>query len=72
MSNTSRLITRRKLLALMSAALLSRNSLRAQDGMASRGLAPAPRPKPSGKSFGLDSSTWLHRRDCEHRQSVAR
>ena len=52
MSNTSRLITRRELLALLSAALLSGNPLRGQDGMASRGLAPAPRPKPSGRSFG--------------------
>ena len=52
MSDAARLMTRRKLLALMSAALLSRNSLLGQDGMASRGLAPAPRPKPSGKSFG--------------------
>src|ERR1035441_2129672 len=51
MSNTSRMITRRKLLALMSAAFLSRSSLRGQDGMASRGLAPAPRAKPSGRSF---------------------
>src|SRR5580700_5583339 len=46
-----RLMTRRELIALMSAAMLSRNPLRAQDGMASRGLAPAPRPKPSGKAF---------------------
>ena len=52
MPNTSRLITRRELLALMSAALLSGSSLRGQEGMASRGLAPAPRPKPSGRSFG--------------------
>ena len=51
MSNTSRLVTRRKLLALMSAALLSRSPLRGQDGMASRGVAPAPRAKPSGKTF---------------------
>src|SRR5580692_9394711 len=51
MTTTSMLMTRRKLLALMSAALLSRNSLRGQEGMASRGLAPAPRAKPSGRAF---------------------
>jgi hypothetical protein len=46
-------LTRRELLALMPAALLSRSLLRGQEGgMASRGLAPAPRPKPSGKPFG--------------------
>jgi enediyne biosynthesis protein E4 len=45
--------TRRELLALMSTTLLSRSLLRGQEGgMASRGLAPAPRPKASGKPFG--------------------
>jgi enediyne biosynthesis protein E4 len=37
----------------MSSVLLSRTVLSGQEsGMASRGLAPAPRPKPSGKPFG--------------------
>jgi hypothetical protein len=45
--------TRRELLALMSTTLLSRSLLRGQEGgMASRGLAPAPRPKSSGRPFG--------------------
>src|ERR1700691_2609504 len=47
------ILTRREMLALMSTTLLSRSLLRGQEaGMASRGLAPAPRPKTSGRPFG--------------------
>ena len=49
----SRILTRREMLTLMSTTLVSGSLLRAQEaGMATRGLAPAPRPKFSGKPFG--------------------
>jgi hypothetical protein len=53
MENMRKILTRREMLALMPTALLSATLLRGQEaGMATRGLAPTPRPKPSGKPFG--------------------
>jgi enediyne biosynthesis protein E4 len=47
-----RILTRREMLALTSATILSSPTLPSQEaGMATRGLAPAPRPKFSGKPF---------------------
>jgi hypothetical protein len=47
------ILTRREMLTLMSTTLVSGSLLRAQEaGMATRGLAPTPRPKFSGKPFG--------------------
>ena len=49
----TRILTRREMLTLMSATMMSETLLRGQEGgMASRGLAPSPRPKFSGKPFG--------------------
>jgi enediyne biosynthesis protein E4 len=55
-------LTRRELLTLLSGTIISGTmvsgtmfsgaALRGQDGMASRGLAPTARPKPSGRPFG--------------------
>ncbi len=52
MRNAHKILTRRELLTLMSSAFLSRTFLHGQEaGMASRGLAPTPRSKPSGRPF---------------------
>jgi len=46
------MMTRRQLIALISSALFSRVVMQGQEGgMASRGLKPTPRPKPSGRPF---------------------
>jgi enediyne biosynthesis protein E4 len=53
-------LTRRELLALISGTMITGTMLRGQDGMASRGLAPAARPKPSGKPFGVRFTDVAH------------
>lgn len=51
MPNQPKLMSRREALALLGSAALCQTLARGQEGMASRGVVPAPRKKFSGKPF---------------------